>query len=197
MALILTVGRSGVDESELIERCRRGDRQAQRAFYERFVGRVYAVLLRMTRQPEDAMDLTQETFIRALERLGQFDGRSSIGTWLYRVAVNRGLEFLRAERRMGHNLRGLSRPEAVGSQQERADERMDVQQALAELAPTDRAVLILRYQQGLCYEEIAEVLNCRPGTVASRLNRARQRLRQKLQGGLDVGEGRAGGVHRR
>ena len=78
-------------ESELVDGCRKGEREAQRELYARTCERIYALLLRMTRHPEDAFDLAQDTYLRAFARIGQFDGRSSLATWLYSIAVTQAL----------------------------------------------------------------------------------------------------------
>ncbi len=170
-----------VTEQELLERCREGDREARRELYDRTSERIYRLLLRMTANPDDAFDLAQETYLKAFARIGQFDGRSSIATWLYRVAVNEGLQFLRRREKPRVNLQEAAIERRAESDIERHTVRLDVNDALAAIAPTDRAMLLLRYQEGLDYRTIAEVVGCAEGTVASRLNRARQRVRDILQ----------------
>jgi len=175
-------------ESELVTGCRSGDREAQHELYARTSQRIHRLLLRMTRDPEAAFDLAQDTYLRAFARIEQFDGRSSLATWLYRIAVTEALQFLRRDRRIRSKLReGL--PEGVAeSAGDRVAARLDVNDALAAIDPTDRLMLLLRYQEGLDYRTIAEVTDCAPGTVASRLNRARQRLRSLLESGYASGE---------
>ena len=168
-------------EQELLERCREGEREARRELYACTSERVYRLLLRMTANPDDAFDLAQETYLKAFARIAQFDGRSSIATWLYRVAVNEGLQFLRRREKLRVNLPEAAIERRAESDIERNTVRLDVNDALAAIAPTDRAMLLLRYQEGLDYRTIAEVLGCAEGTVASRLNRARQRVREILQ----------------
>ena len=82
-------------ERQLIDGCRRGDREAQRRLYEETSQKIYRLMLRMTRHSDDAFDLTQEAYVRALSQIDQFDARSSLTTWLYRIAVNQALQFLR------------------------------------------------------------------------------------------------------
>ena len=180
-------------EQELVERCREGDREAQRELYERTSAHIYRLLLKMTANPDDAIDLAQDTYVKAFARIRQFDGRSSIATWLYRVAVNEALQFFRRNRRMQLKLREVvaDARRAIGgttaalargdSEIERSTLRLDVNGALDAVAPTERVMLLLRYQEGLDYRAIAEILGCPTGTVASRLNRARAALREILQ----------------
>jgi hypothetical protein len=86
-----------VTPEELVEACRRGDPDAQRALYDATCDRVYRLLLRMTRNSQDAFDLAQETYLKAFTRIGQFDAAASVTTWLYRIAVNEALQFLRSD----------------------------------------------------------------------------------------------------
>jgi len=170
-----------VTEQELVERCREGDREAQRELYDRTSGPVYRLLLKMTANPDDAFDLVQSTYLKAFTRINQFDGRSTVATWLYRVAVNEALQFLRSAGRTRARLREIAPEQCVESNIEHSSIRLDMNDALATLPPNDRAMLLLRYQEGLDYRAIAEVVGCASGTVASRLNRARGNLREILR----------------
>ncbi len=170
-----------VDEDTLIRQCREGDREAQRALYERTSERVYRLLLRMTANPDDAFDLAQEAYLKAFTRIDQFDGRSSLATWLYRIAVNEALQFLRRASRMRVKTQAIAAEHRPGPDADHSMVKLDIQSALETVSPNDRAMLLLRYQEGLDYRAIAEVMDCAAGTVASRLNRARQGLRDILQ----------------
>ncbi len=175
-------------EQNLLERCKGDDHEAWRELYDLTVERVYRLLLRMTRSEHDAFDLAQETYIRAFSRIGQFDGRSSVSTWLYRIAVNEALQLLRREKRVRNHLQAFQAKQTTESLGDDPATKIDVNQALESLPPADRALLLLRYQEGLDYREMAEVLECAEGTIASRLNRARQRLRGLLAGSYDIRE---------
>ncbi len=195
-------------ERDLIRQCREGDAQAQRELYDLTVERIYRLLLRLTRNEQDAFDLSQETYLRVFTKLDDFGGRSSFATWVYRIAVNEALQFLRRENR------GQSRRQATGDPaarprasdyasdqrmdsgaEDRTISRLDLNDALDDLAPIERSILLLRYQEGLDYRAIAEITGCPEGTVASRLNRARSRLREKLAAGYGPSEGIAAEVH--
>lgn len=169
-----------MNEASLIQACARGERIAQRAVYERHIDRVYYLALRLTRNEQDAFDVAQEAFLRAFENIRSFDQRSSLGTWLYRIATNEALQLLRHR---GMEQRHVAK---VGqrSQKVEADDsrRLEVEDALDRLSDEHRAVLILKYCQGLSYEQIAAILEIAAGTVASRLNRARSELRRVLSG---------------
>ncbi len=182
-----------VTERDLVERCREGDREAQRELYDRTSGRIYGLLLRMTANPDDAFDLAQETYLKAFSRICQFDGRSSVATWLYRVAVNEALQFLRRAGQTREKLQEFAPEHGTEPDVEQSTIRLDVSDAIATLPPNDRAMLLLRYQDGLDYRAIAEVVGCAAGTVASRLNRARQGLREILRKSYAVREERGHG----
>jgi RNA polymerase sigma factor (sigma-70 family) len=168
-----------VTESELVERCREGDREAQHELYARTSHRIYRLLERMTGNADAAFDLAQDTYLRAFTRISQFDGRSSIATWLYRIAVTQALQFLRRAKRMSTPL-AADAGDLIQPSRHQQTTQLDVREALAALEPGDRAVLLLRYQEGLDYRAIAQALDCAEGTVGSRLSRARDRLRQFL-----------------
>jgi len=175
------------DESSLTARCRDGDREAQYELYDQTVTGIHHLLLKMTGNAEDAFDITQDTYIKAFAAIERFDGRSTIDTWLYRIAVNEALQFFRRGKREQRKREQLAGTVAQSSEtpdsgsDERSTMKMDVVSALAELDPDDRAILLLRYQEGLDYGALAEVLDCPAGTIASRLNRARRRIREKLE----------------
>jgi RNA polymerase sigma-70 factor (ECF subfamily) len=181
------------DEAELIERSRKGDSEAFGILVERYQRRVVGVALAVVHNQDDAIELAQETFIRAYENLSKFESRSSFSTWLYRIAANLAIDFWRREGRHvvlhgedadneisrmasahGDSFKEVSRSEL--------SERL--KQALEELTPEHRAVILLREVEGLSYDEISEVLQCPRGTVMSRLHYAREHLRGILK---DVG----------
>ncbi len=171
---------AAVTETELIQRCRLADPDAQRELYDQTAARIYRVLLRMTRDPQTAFDLAQDTYLKAFAAIDSFDGHAAIATWLYRIAVNEALQHLRRRRvaTLGPALAtDLPDPRHDGQQ---AELRLDLEDALAALEPEDRAILLLRYQEGLDYRTIADVTGVAVGTVGSRLNRARSRLREHL-----------------
>lgn len=179
-----------MDERSCVEAAQRGDRQAMRQLYDRHVVRIFPLMLRMTGRHHDALDLTQETFVRAFERLSAFDGRSSFGTWLYRIAVNEALQWFRKNRTRQHHIAAAREGVPTVEPGDGIRRRVEMEDALQQLTPDHRAVLLLKYQEGLDYANIAAVLGCEPGTVASRLNRARAELRSILEGGSPGGEER-------
>jgi RNA polymerase sigma-70 factor (ECF subfamily) len=186
------LARAGLDsqeeESILLKRCRAGEAVAQGELVARYQDRVYNTCLRMCGNPADAEDYTQEAMIKALESLHRFDGRSRFYTWLYRIAVNLVLSGRR--RASTVRMRGLdeggrwaqleSADAPTAMQAARREEHRLVLAAMEELDADARAIVVLRDVESLDYAEIAEVLNIAPGTVKSRLHRARMALREKL-----------------
>lgn len=178
------------DEAELIEQARKGDTKAFGALVERYQRRVIGVALAVVHNEEDAFELAQETFIRAYENLAKFESRSSFSTWLYRIAANLSIDFRRREVRHpmlrgeeGENeLRKL--PSGIGDSfraARRNEMAQRIHEALKELTPEHRAVILLREVEGLSYDEISEVMECPRGTVMSRLHYARNHLREILK----------------
>ena len=170
-----------LNEQDLIERCRAGEREAQHELFEQTSVRIYRLLLRMTGNPADASDLTQETYVKGLQRIEQFDGHSAIASWFYRIAMNEALQFRRRQSTGRLKIQDLAPNRPTEAQGSATDLRLDLEGALVELPSDDQALLLLRYQEELDYRGIAEVLDCAEGTVASRLNRARERLREVLR----------------
>jgi RNA polymerase sigma-70 factor, ECF subfamily len=183
-------GRQDGDEAELIERAAKGDSQAFGQLVERYQRRVVGVAMAVVHNQDDAIELAQETFIRAYENLSKFESRSSFSTWLYRIAANLSIDFRRREGRhvvlrgedadsefnripsdQGDSFKEASRTELSGR----------LREALGELTPEHRAVILLREVEGLSYDEISDVLQCPRGTVMSRLHYARGRLRGILK----------------
>ena len=179
----------GVNHRDVIEACQRGDDEAFRVLFETHKDRVYSIALRYSGNSTAAMDIAQDTFVKLLSNIGQFRGDSSFESWLYRLVVNTCLDHHRKRRRFLPMLEdGLEQAldvfRAPGESalydllREEQEER--VQQVVAQLPEEQRIVVVLRYTDGLSYEEIADVLGCRRGTVASRLNRAHKALDRRL-----------------
>ena len=150
---------------------------------------VYAIAQRMTGNAEDAADMTQETFIKAYNSLSSFRGDSKFSVWLYRIATNVCLDFLRSRSRKPTVSLSVEDDDGEETQMDIADEsqspeqllergltRDAVRRGLKSLSPEYRQILLLREIQGLSYEEIAEALTLEVGTVKSRIFRARKRL---------------------
>ncbi len=167
-------------ERVLVEGCRRQDRSAQQQLYDLTSEKIYRLMLRMTRNADDAFDLTQDAYVRVFTQIEQFDGRASLATWVYRIAVNQALQFLRRARTGREKMDVVRQTARATFDDQRHITRIDVRGALATLEADEQAILLLRYHEGHSYQEIAEILECAEGTVASRLNRARQKLKDRL-----------------
>lgn len=173
------IGTDQTSTRRMVEACVAGDQQAMRELYERCSQRVYAQMVRMVGM-QDADDVTQQVFIHLFRKLDKFDGRSKLETWVYRLACNEALQFLRARsRHPTDTLLDDPASSCVDAQEEsERAELLDI--ALSTLEPELRAVLVLKEQEELSYREIAEAVGIPEGTVGSRLNRARSELREKL-----------------
>ena len=181
-------------EQELVERAKRGDETAFEALVTDNEKRIYNLCRRLVGNPEDAAELTQEAFLNAWRGLGRFQGESSFSTWLYRLASNACIDFLRKEKRRQSLSMTVSLDDEEEARQvelpderyapERELERTEVRQAVAagleRLTPEHRQVLVMREINGLSYAEIGAVLGLEEGTVKSRIARARNALRKVL-----------------
>lgn len=171
-------------ESSLISRAQRGDRGAYGELVRRYHAGVINVVYRLCGDARLAEDAAQEAFIRGWLHLPSYNPRSSLRNWLYQIAVNAALDTLRKETKVSPNaLEDLPLaasdpgPEAAVIQ---AEQRTQVQRAILALPPSSRVVLVLREYEGLSYQEIASALEIPIGTVMSRLNFARSRLKETL-----------------
>lgn len=180
----------GIDDATLVARAQQGDRSAMNTLLERHYDRIHAVCRRVTGSAADADDAAQETMIRIVRAIGQFDGRSQFSTWCYRIATNVSLDELRRRGRRPqlHVVRpdqaGEAPPEPVDDRAEREVtapvDRIAVEDALANLSPEFRTPLVMRDVGDLDYGEIAEALGIPVGTVKSRIARGRRQLVELL-----------------
>ena len=178
---------------DLVQRCRYGDAEAFEEIYHRYSEMIYNLAARMSGDRDRAADLTQEVFLRAYRKLDRFKGGASFKTWLYRVALNHCRSRLRGRRwwfsplAEEHGADGLQLMDPRDGPEEKAvqwDRRRHLSRALATLPPHFREAVVLCDLQGLEYQEIAEVLGVRIGTVRSRIARGREKLRASLDAGL-------------
>ncbi len=173
----------------LIDRHRHGDPDAFEELYDEFSDMVFSVALRLSGDPDDAADLSQETFLKIHRHLGGFGGRSSLKTWIYQVALNCCRTRLRQQsskkRLASRSVETLEQlPATDRTPEENAiawSEGEKVMAALQRIPNPYREAVVLRDLEGLSYQEIAQVLRTRLGTVRSRLARGREHLRQILE----------------
>ena len=181
-----------MDEKVTLAKARRGDLPAFEALVRAYEKRVYAVALRSTGSPEDAADLTQETFLRAWRSIESFRGDSGFSTWLLRITMNLCVDHARHKQAQPQ-----TQPLTVGEEEaerplpdpaptpeehlENSELGRELAAALGEVSEEHRSIVLLRDVTGLSYTEIAETLEISEGTVKSRLSRARLALRAVLQ----------------
>jgi RNA polymerase sigma-70 factor (ECF subfamily) len=183
-------------DHDVIDGCLRGDEDAFRALFEAHKDKVYSIALRYAGDSAAAMDIAQDTFLKLMDRIGQFRGESSFDSWLYRLVVNSCMDYRRKQQRLLPVIQEFfdsfrSVEESALQSLLRDEMEQQVQDVVAKLAPEHRIIIVLRYTEGLSYEEIAEILNCSRGTVASRLNRAHKILERRLSGIARQQQGRA------
>ena len=185
---------AGMLEGDLVKRARRGDLTAYDELVKRYQERIYATIYHMTGNHEDANDLAQEAFIKAYQALSSFKGGSSFYTWLYRIAINKTINFLKQRKNRHHfSLNDLDfntehNPDLVALISHKTPHRdaglaelqKKLNEALFKLSEPHRMVVILHDVQGVSHEEIAETMKCNIGTVRSRLFYARQQLQAHL-----------------
>lgn len=177
-----TGSHESVSTETLVKRAQGGDTRAFEAIYRRLVGRIYALCLRMSRDPQRAEELTQDVFVRAWERIGSFRGDSRFATWLHRLAVNVVLQAGRTRGRRESREHLVSDPGEYTARavREMPGTRVDIERAIAALPDGARAVLVLRDIEGYKYHEIAEIQGVALGTVKAQIHRARKMLRERL-----------------
>ncbi len=178
---------------KVIRRCKRGDEEAFAQILDRYRTPIYNLCYRMTRNPEDARDLGQEIFIKVFSLLERYDEEYAFSSWLFRIATNHCIDHLRRNRLRLLSLErdgGYDEEEAeiqipdpgpppdVKLQRREAVERLE--EVIAELPPHYRVITLLRHDQELSYEEIAEALDLPLGTVKARIHRARNMIQQIL-----------------
>jgi RNA polymerase sigma-70 factor (ECF subfamily) len=200
----VNAGNINIDDAVLVERCRAGDSLAMERLILKYQNRVYNVVMRICANHDDAAELTQETFVKVIEGLDGFRGKSSFYTWLFRIAVN--LTLNRCKRAARFELKSLDTedydggsdakqllkdvlsddsspdPAALAQSRELCELAID---CLMKLDDAHRAIVVLRDIEGMNYTQIAKVLDIELGTVRSRLSRARTNLRQILEAWLE------------
>ncbi len=183
-----------IDEMTLVKRARRGDLEAYDDLVRRYQQRIYATVYHMTSNHEDANDIAQDAFIKGFSALKSFKGGSSFYTWVYRIAVNKTLNFLKSRKhRSAMSLNDLDfnaehDPDLVALVSDKTPRRdialaelqEKLNEAMLKLSEQHRLVVTLHDVQGLPHEEIAEIMDCNVGTVRSRLFYARQQLQGHL-----------------
>jgi RNA polymerase sigma-70 factor (ECF subfamily) len=189
-----------IDDTVLVEQCRRGESLAMERLILKYQNRIYNIIRKMCGNADDAAELTQDTFVKIIESIDGFQGKSSFYTWAFRIAVNLTLNYCKRNSKFaaqsldganeGNNGQGKERlreiladtnlpdPAAVAANRELCEIIMRV---LMMLDDEQRAVVLLRDVEGMNYAQIAEILNVELGTVKSRISRARGRLKEIME----------------
>jgi RNA polymerase sigma-70 factor (ECF subfamily) len=189
-----------IDDTVLVQQCRQGDSAATETLIRKYQNRIYNAILRICANPDDAAELTQDTFVKVIENIDKFEGRSSFYTWAFRIGVNLTLNYCQRSVKLGlksldaedneddNNNRGVlkefltddSLPDPAVVIENKELCRIVIK-ALMKLDDAQRAVVVLRDIEGMNYAQIAEVLDIELGTVRSRLSRARTNLREIME----------------
>ena len=173
---------------ELAQRCGRGDPDAFEQLYRAHAGRLYTLIVRMVASAETAEDLLQEVFLTAYRKVSNFRGESSLGTWLYRMAVNHSLDYLRGrQNKMARTTdsiedEGMAEPVASAPLVSSAINRLDLERAIKQLPDGCRTAFVLHDVEGFQHHEIATMLGISEGTSKSQVHKARMKLRGLLTG---------------
>jgi RNA polymerase sigma-70 factor (ECF subfamily) len=181
---------AGMLEGDLVRRARKGDLKAYDELVRRYQERIYATVYHMTANHEDANDIAQDAFIKAYQALKSFKGGSSFYTWLYRIAVNKTINFLKQRKNRHHfslndiDFNAENDPDLVALVSDKTPFRnvgltelqKKLNESLLKLSEPHRMVVVLHDVQGLSHDEIADIMDCNVGTVRSRLFYARQQL---------------------
>jgi RNA polymerase sigma-70 factor, ECF subfamily len=174
------------EDAALVDRCRQGDLAAFEELYRAHAGKLFSVACRMLGNPAAAEDLLQEIFLSAHRKLDGFRGDSALGTWLYRLATNHCLDYLRSRAARTNQLTDVLDDEpglyVAGGRglAEQTVTKMDLERAMARLPEGCRAAFVLHDVQGLEHREVADVLGIAEGTSKSQVHKARLRLRAML-----------------
>jgi len=170
---------------DLVARVRAGDLDAFETLYREHAARLYTLACRMAGSPEDGEDLLQEIFLQAYRKLGSFKGDASIGTWLYRLALNHCLDYVRSRRAKMNKLTETLDAESSfepTARRETPIARMDLERAVERLPEGCREAFVLHDVEGFDHREVADLLGIAEGTSKSQVFKARMKLRGFLRG---------------
>jgi RNA polymerase sigma-70 factor (ECF subfamily) len=192
-----TPAQADVSELDLVKRCQAGDSEAFDELVTRYRTRIFAMIYNMVHNEQDAWDLAQDSFVKAWKSIKRFRGRSSFYTWIYRIVMNVTIDWLRKKQVKGAGVefddaiqlkeidpasKTLPKAEPLPFERmERTEVRARIDNAISQLSPEHRAVILMKETEGMQYHEIAESLGCSIGTVMSRLFYARKKLQNLLK----------------
>jgi RNA polymerase sigma-70 factor (ECF subfamily) len=171
--------------ADLVARCQAGDVEAFEALYRQHAARIYTLACRMAGSPEDGEDLLQEIFLQAHRKLGGFKGDSSVGTWLYRLALNHCLDYVRSRQaKMSRITETLDAETSIepAARRETPIAKLDLERAIERLPEGCREAFVLHDVEGFDHKEVGELLGIAEGTSKSQVFKARMKLRGFLRG---------------
>lgn len=180
-----------MEEKYLIHRAQAGDIDAFESLARQYQNKIYALALRMIQNQQDALDVSQNVLIKIYRKIHLFRGQSSFATWVYRIAKNACLDFLRAQKKSvsleelsesGYEIQSFTQKDDPEKSFEAKEQTQKLIALVMALPEAQRRLIVLRDIEGYSYEEIGDLLSLQPGTVKSRLFRARNRLRKMLAG---------------
>lgn len=173
------------EEMQWVNEVLSGNKQVYAQIINKYKDPLFATILRMTRNQQDAADLVQEAFIKVYHQLGKFDGKGSFSSWIYRVAINHCMdEFRKKRHKMVENemredhIRDSNHPEVIFLKKER---NRQLEKLIGCLPEEERMIILLRYVNELSYSEIGELMNLPLATVRNKLHRAKKKLRETIQ----------------
>jgi RNA polymerase sigma-70 factor, ECF subfamily len=192
-----TLAQADVSELDLVKRCQAGNAEAFDELVTRYRTRIFAMIYNMVHNEQDAWDLAQDSFVKAWKSIKSFHGRSSFYTWIYRIVMNVTIDWLRKKHVKGAgvefddaiqlkeiNPASKTLPKADPlpyERMQRSEIRARIDDAIGQLSPEHRAVILMKETEDMQYHEIAESLGCSIGTVMSRLFYARKKLQNLLR----------------
>ncbi len=191
-----TLAQADVSELDLVKRCQAGDTEAFDELVTRYRTRIFGMIYNMVHSEQDAWDLAQDSFVKAWKSIKRFRGHSSFYTWIYRIVMNVTIDWLRKKQVKGGSefddaihlkeidpaSKTLPKADALPYEKmEQSEIRGRIDNAIAQLSPDHRAVILMKEIEEMQYHEIAEMLGCSIGTVMSRLFYARKKLQNLLR----------------
>ncbi|MDQ2824948.1 MAG: sigma-70 family RNA polymerase sigma factor [Verrucomicrobiota bacterium] len=192
-----TLAQADVSELDLVKRCQAGETEAFDELVTRYRTRIFGMIYNMVHNEQDAWDLAQDSFVKAWKSIKRFQGKSSFYTWIYRIVMNVTIDWLRKKQIKGAGAefddsvqlkeidpasKTVPKADALPYEHmQRTEIRAQIDNAIAQLSPEHRAVILMKETEGMQYHEISETLGCSIGTVMSRLFYARKKLQILLK----------------
>ncbi|SEM54232.1 RNA polymerase sigma-70 factor, ECF subfamily [Mesobacillus persicus] len=173
------------EERQWIEEVLAGNKQAYAQIINKYKNQLYATILRMTKNPQDAQDLVQEAFIKVYHQLGKYEGKGTFSSWIYRVAINHCMDEFRKKRYKMQQLE-ISEDQVVNSNHPevifmKKEKNRQLEKLIGTLPEEERIIILLRYVNELSYSEISELVEVPVSSVRNKLHRAKKKLRETIK----------------